>query len=405
MNRVAIALLSIFLSASAVHAETYYISPAGKPTNDGSRGKPWPSLEFALGKAGGGNTFVFLPGVYPGPITVPDAFAGTEKSPTVIKSDEKWKAVIVGSMTKGISVGDHCQWTVVDGFEILGAREEGIKSDADHTIIRNCWIHNNTSMGIGAHHAKDLTIEDNLIEFNGCHIQFDHGIYAGGDGLVIHGNIVRHNAAFGIHLYPAVTNSRIYQNLIYGQEHHAALLVVCPKGDAGTNQIYQNTLVGKSTALELWNANGTLVANNIFTAESGDPVSLLHGTKKINADYNLSWPKSALAETHGLIADPQFLKPSQGIFWLKSTSPAIAKGTADTAAHADFWSHPAPAGTAPDLGAFAYTPWLLDPKSRTSWIHGWPYGYPPDGPEPLPDLWTIPPEPATTQPAQSQPAL
>ena len=256
MNRAALVMLSIVMWASAASAETYFISPAGKPANDGSRPKPWPSLDVALAKAGAGNTYIFLPGVYVGPITIPDAFAGTEKSPTVIQSEEKWKAIVAGSLTKGISVGDHCNWTTVDGFEILGAREEGIKSDAEHTVIRNCWIHNCVSMGIGAHHCKSLTIEDNLIEFNGCHIQFDHGIYAGGDGLIIHGNIVRHNAAFGIHLYPAASNSRIYQNLIYGQEHHAALLVVCPKGDTGTNQIYQNTLVGKTTALELWNANG-----------------------------------------------------------------------------------------------------------------------------------------------------
>ena len=57
-----------------------------------------------------------------------------------------------------------------------------------------------------------------------------------------------------------------------------------------------------------------VVANNIFTAETGDPVSLLHGTKTINADYNLTWPKSALQQAHGIIADPQFLKPGRGIF-------------------------------------------------------------------------------------------
>jgi hypothetical protein len=100
--------------------------------------------------------------------------------------------------------GDGCHWLTVDGFEVLGARYDGIKLNGDHNVVRNCWVHHNTQMGIAMHHVLNGTIENNLIEFNGCHVQFDHGVYADGDGLTVRGNIVRHNAAFGLHLYPSL---------------------------------------------------------------------------------------------------------------------------------------------------------------------------------------------------------
>lgn len=56
--------------------------------------------------------------------------------------------------------------------------------------------------GIAMHNQKGGVIENNLIEFNGGHVQFDHGVYADGDELTVQGNIVRHNASYGLHLYP-----------------------------------------------------------------------------------------------------------------------------------------------------------------------------------------------------------
>jgi hypothetical protein len=381
---------------SLADAGTFYVSVDGKPANDGSREKPWPSVAFALEKVKGGNTLIVLPGVYRGPIEIPDIYAGTEQSPTVIRSEEKWKAVIVGSPMHGIFAGDHCNWTIIDGFEVLGARYDGIKTDSDHSVIRNCWVHHNTQMGVGMHHAKNSTIENNLIEFNGCHIQFDHGIYADGDGLTIRGNIIRHNAAFGMHLYPAIQNSQVYLNLVYGHEHHAGVLLACAKNGL-PNQFFQNTVAGNSVALEIWNGTGTVIANNILTTVTGDPLSPLHGTKELAADYNLYWPKSAREERHSLSADPMFLSPHKGIFWLKAESPALGKGAIEHMSNSDFWGRPMPRDKSPDLGAFAFVPWLLNPKSRATWFHDWAYGYQPHELADMPDVWVFPGEAAGSE--------
>ena len=82
--------------AGVSHAGTYYVAAEGSTDNDGCYAKPWPSVAVALEKVGGGNTIVLRRGEYRGPITVTAKAAGTEKNPTIIKSEKKWKAVIIG---------------------------------------------------------------------------------------------------------------------------------------------------------------------------------------------------------------------------------------------------------------------------------------------------------------------
>ena len=77
------------LTAISADAGTYYVATDGKPENDGSAARPWPSVEFALSRAGGGHTILLKPGIYRGPIEIQKRFAGTEAQPTVIKAEVK----------------------------------------------------------------------------------------------------------------------------------------------------------------------------------------------------------------------------------------------------------------------------------------------------------------------------
>ena len=153
----------------------------------------------------------------------------------MIKAEVKWQAVILGAEYHVIYTADGCDWVIIDGFEVMGGRYDGVKINGDHNAVRNCWVHNNKAMGIAMHNQKGGVIENNLIEFNGDHVQFDHGVYADGDGLTVHGNIVRHNASYGLHLYPSIKNSRIDNNLVYGQVRRRGIIVACPKGGGKTS--------------------------------------------------------------------------------------------------------------------------------------------------------------------------
>jgi len=383
--------LCITVITTVASAQTYYVATDGKTDFPGSKEKPWPSVEYALSKVGGGHTIIVKPGIYRGPIQIAKQYAGTRERPTVIQSEVKWQAVIIGAEYHVISNDDGCDWLVIDGFEVMGGRYDGVKMNGDYNVVRNCWVHNNKAMGIAMHNRKGGVIENNLIEFNGDHIQFDHGVYADGNELTVSGNIVRHNASYGLHLYPSIKNSRIVNNLVYGQVRRRGIIVACPQG-GGKNVIVNNTVV-ENGPLTLWKANGEVVVNNILVADGGEVFSFDEDTGNVLADYNFCVPKSARQGPHGLTGDPRFVDPTKGVFWLREDSPAIGKGSSQYAPPTDFWGRPRPQNkTPPDIDAFAFESVLTREQVRAGWDHGWAY-HRHGNKTGLPDPWALPEAP------------
>jgi parallel beta-helix repeat protein len=367
-------VLFVVLTARVAHASKYWVSAGGSASNTGSYASPWPSVEYALRTVGGGNTIIVQPGVYRS-IYIAPKYAGTQAAPTVIRSETKWKARVIGSPEHGISTGDNCPWVVVDGFEVAGAAVDGIKMYGDHDVVRNCWSHNNSGMGIASHGYNDVLIENNLIEFNGQNIQFHHGIYADGSRLTVRNNVVRHNASFGIHLYPAISHSQVYNNLVYGN-HAAGILIVCPSG-GGQNQVFNNTSVGNGTGVTIWEGKGEVVANNILTGNANGPIEHISHTAGTIVSHNLT------------TGDPLFVYPEKRCYWLKTGSPAIGAGTSEYQPPTDFWGRPLKT-TAPDIGCFVYVPALAQPAARSHWYEGWPYRFSTQPDQEMPDLWALP---------------
>jgi len=123
----------------------------------------------------------------------------------------------------------------------------------------------------------------------------------------------------------------------------------------------------------------------------GEVLSCSRDTKNVTGDYNLCRPEAANQGTHSTSADPRFVKPGYGVFWLRPDSPAIGKGSPEYAPATDFWGRPSPRGKAPDLGAFAFEPLLAAEKARIGW-YGWPYRFAPQGEMELSDPWVLPRE-------------
>lgn len=377
-------VLLMMVMVSSAGAEEYYVATDGAEDNDGSSEKPWPSVEYALSKVGGGHTIIVKPGIYRGPIQIAKQYAGTEESPTVIKSEVKWQAVIIGAPYHVISNGDGCDWVVIDGFEVMGGRYDGVKMNGDHNTVRNCWIHNNKAMGIGMHNKKGGVIESNLIEFNGNHVQFDHGVYASGDGHTFRNNIVRHNAGYGLHLYSSIKNSVIANNLVYGQMRGRGIIVSCPDG-GGKNTIVNNTVVDRQS-LTIWNGDGEIVVNNILVGDE-EVFFFNKSTQNVTIDYNLCNPPSERQGQHGITGDPGFVDAGKGVFWLREDSPARGKGSPQYAPAMDFWGRIRPKDQPPDIGALTFVPYLATEEVRADWDYGWAYhrhsGM-------LPDFWALP---------------
>jgi hypothetical protein len=294
----------------AITNQDIYVSPTGLTTNKGTIDSPWPSVEYALSQSGGRKTFVLMPGVYSTPSTansnaviyIAYSYNGTAEYPTVITSQYRWQAIIDagGTMSHGITTGDGCDYVIIDGLEVRNALVGGIKTYGNHCVISNNWTHNN-GHGIEAHAGTsngvswgDYTIiENNLIEHNGRNTTGggDHGIYADGTGMIVRNNIVRYNAAFGIHLCPNSIDAQVYNNLVYGQIYQAGIVLGTTSGLVGNNQVFNNTILncnnhdGYADGIEKWgNTSGRIEGNVVML--SGVNVSALDAISSNNIlDY------------------------------------------------------------------------------------------------------------------------
>jgi parallel beta-helix repeat protein len=386
-ERILLACTLLCAAETAGNTATYYVAVGGRPNADGSKDRPWPSIAYALEKIGGGHTILVRTGIYRGPIEIPKECAGTKEQPTILRSEAKQRAVIIGAEYHAIVSADGCDHVIVDGFEVLGAREAGIKMNGDHNVIRNCWVHNNGAIGIAMHGKTGGVIENNLVEFNGCHPQFQHGVYADGRGLTIQGNIVRHNASYGMHLYPALRNSTVANNLVYGHARKPGIIVACPDG-GGKNVVVNNTVAENNGGIEIWKGDGEAILNNIVVAKE-DVFELDDQTRNLRIDYNLCSPRSKHQGAHGMTGDPGFLDTEHGLFWLKADSPALGRGTREQAPANDFWGRPLSTDRAPDLGAFPFVPSLVTDRALTFWRQQWAYHHTPEVGQDMPDPWLL----------------
>ena len=110
-------IIALILISVEVFGATYWIAPTGRTRATDSETDPFGLIDNALKQVGGGNTFIFKPGTYLGrQVTLLRERAGTPQKPTVLKSQQKYEAIIHGSPGHGISVTDSFEWVIIDGF-------------------------------------------------------------------------------------------------------------------------------------------------------------------------------------------------------------------------------------------------------------------------------------------------
>lgn len=146
---------------AATETFDYYISTTGSDSNPGTLGSPWAITALnTKGGTYGGKRVGVLDGTY-GQITISGQPAsgnfsinwltitgGSVGVPTVIKSVNRWGAIIDGQRTSmtndpqsGLMGGDGNYWTI-DGFEFKGGNYQHVHSHSGtgHTV-QNCWLH------------------------------------------------------------------------------------------------------------------------------------------------------------------------------------------------------------------------------------------------------------------------
>jgi len=335
------------------------------------------------------------PGYYRGPVRFVAAHRGSPERPTVLKSQQKYGAIVNGSPSSGIHVMKNCPWVVIDGLTISGSLYSGVVFDSDYCVVRNCHIHNNATNGVGAFGRNNIVIENNLVEFNGQHPQFYHGIYFHGDRVIIRNNIVRYNSGWGLHLYPEVSNSRIENNLVHN--NNGCGILVCSKQGVGSNLVLHNTVTENGRGVEIKDGYKDMVLNNIIAynpfRKEGTSVSGYGGDslKNVLIDYNLLVPAVKGAGKHNISADPLFESEEKKLFYLQPKSPALKKGISVSSYYRDFLGRAREPGRRCDLGCFPHSVAALSPQARQGWYLGWPFFYK-QKLDVMPDLWKLPQE-------------
>ena len=351
--------------------KVFWVATTGNDANDGSEDKPIRTISKAVEAVAPGDVIYVRAGSYvesivikksgeegksiilscaPGDlgkvkITPPKEYVQKNPSGAVIRVHSAQHVWINGLVIEGPMGRPEAPATEMygaNGITFAGKAGLGCR-------VTNCVIYRNVHCGIKemGHGGTKILLEANVIFDNGTR-STDHGIYCPADDLTINGNIIFHNAGYGIHSYSNPKRQVITRNICMGNKAAGIILA------GSDNKVYHNVCVGNGLGIMYFRSGCTenVVKNNIFAfnktdcgydnggGKLGDPA------KNVD-DHNCYFPgkpneriKPGMNE---VFADPLFMDSKKGDFRLNDGSPCFGKGVD---AGIPFM------GRAPALGAF-----------------------------------------------------
>lgn len=276
-----------------------------------------------------------------------------------------------------------------------------------NTISRNYRTggpgnNNGWEEGISISHGNNVEVRNNYIIKNGngecivtkdgtSHIKVHHntidscskpGIYLAGftadqTDIAAYSNLVKNTTNGGIRLGSEVGGRMsylsVYDNIVTGNVGSGGIMIssyVFPEASQSLNMdnviIHSNTITnsgqgilveGRRNGNNNYNVSSVIIQNNLVSNNSGGQIVIKEVSPyltNLTIDHNLVFGPKDSKENDGTSVidgqDPQF---ADAIFHLKSTSPAIDKGTsANTAGYLDYDGKTRPQGGGFDIGAY-----------------------------------------------------
>lgn len=346
---------SLSVGASAA-SNSYYISPTGSDSNDGSACRPWATIGHADSIAKPGWTIHVLPGTYTQ--TVKTNASGTSTARVRWLSEQRWGAKIVptGAYTVWTNNGSYVD---IVGFDISGPDSTlGLLNEGSNVRILGNHVHNipaaactsDGGAGIdnGNYQGSNDDIIGNVVHDIGpltTYCNTVHGIYHSNAGGHIWNNIAYRVSGYGIHLWHAPTGVSIANNVVFSNNRGGMVIGSSTSTVLTSNMTVVNNIVVWNSGVGIKETGSYVGTNNVY---------------KNNIVYGNS--SSAYVMIKGTVsnpinADPQFVNyqaNGTGDYHLKSTSPGINAGTSSTAPAYDHGGGARPYGGAWDVGMYEF---------------------------------------------------
>src|SRR5579883_1991085 len=323
-----------------------FASPDGSPTNDGLTPATPLSVGAALAQANASMIIKLLPGTYPSiEITRPG---------TRLVSQPKWAAVVVGSPgVDGIWADPGVANVTLDGLQVAQSSGDGIKLQGPNCTVRNCWVHDSTANGVSVRGQFKTFLERNLVENNGTG-GTGHGLNFSGTNCVARANVLRYNQGWGCQIFELAPGSSaeccFYNNLVYGNKN--GLTIWSSAGQ--TNYVFNNTIISSTNYCLIADFGNLCLSNNILGAMQPSLVIGMADNANVFSDYNLFNATPTLSGQHDLVAaDPAFVNPASGLYWLIDGSPASFAANPALVPPVDFFGKAQTSVTA--AGAFQFS--------------------------------------------------
>jgi hypothetical protein len=355
---------SLVSSAATTITGHLYVATTGSDSNPGTQTRPLKTIARADALARAGYVIHVAPGIYKvaaassGSAGIKTIKSGTATARIRFVSDVKWGAKIVFT---GIGMAWDSKGAYVDivGFDISGSGRLGILAEGGKELISNNYIHDlKVSGGCNGSGGAAIdtwgpvggaTIDSNVVRNVGVQwvasqsCNTVQGIYVTNQNNRVSNNVISGVAAVGINSWHGATGSTMVNNTIFNNK----MGIVIGHGDGGaTSAGTSNNYVANNIVFR--NAYGITEMGKVGT-NNRYPNNLVFNTGR-------SWlVKGAISGT--VAADPQFVNyqaSGTGDYRLKSTSPAINKGTATLAPKFDINGLARPRGAGFDIGAHEF---------------------------------------------------
>ena len=169
-------LLACLALAPRAHAATYWVAPKGDDTWDGSRERPWGTIQRGVSQAKAGDTVLVRDGDYVTSAPIRFAHSGEEGKWIVLAAEPGASVVIDASPIRPANLGEasgrgaidlrgatrgaRLSYIRIEGLRIRQSHQFGIRIDGscDHIEIRDCKIEWTFGPAIGAWNMQYLRV-------------------------------------------------------------------------------------------------------------------------------------------------------------------------------------------------------------------------------------------------------